>query len=154
MQICLEVDVIVHDENPCVPSPCGPNSVCQNVNSRPVCSCVPNYHGRPPNCRPECSTNSECSPSLACVNEKCRDPCIGACGWNAECRVVSHSPRCHCSGGYEGDPYSGCNKIVPRKHENPHIHYPHLIPSNPISIHLIYRYSFLIKFMHNPNLVM
>lgn len=110
----LEVE-IVYDENPCIPSPCGPNSVCQNVNLQPVCACVPNYLGRPPNCRPECSTNSECSPSLACMNERCRDPCIGSCGWNAECRVISHSPKCYCSSGYEGDPYSGCNKIIHRK---------------------------------------
>lgn len=112
------MEVITRDENPCVPSPCGPNSVCQNVNSRPVCSCVPNYYGRPPNCRPECTTNSECSPSLACVNEKCRDPCIGSCGLNAECRVVSHTPRCYCSDGYEGYPYTVCNKILPRKHSH------------------------------------
>lgn len=106
---------VVFDENPCVPSPCGPNSVCQNVNSRPVCSCVPNYYGRPPNCRPECTTNSECPPSLACINERCKDPCIGSCGWNAECRVVSHSPKCYCTVGFEGDPYTGCREIVPRK---------------------------------------
>lgn len=95
-----------------MPTPCGPNSLCKNVDSRAVCSCVANYVGRPPNCRPECVSNSECPTILACINEKCRDPCVGSCGLNAECRVVSHSPICMCIGGYSGDPFSGCTRVV------------------------------------------
>lgn len=41
--------------NPCEPSPCGPNSICQVTHSHPVCSCAPNYIGSPPFCRPECT---------------------------------------------------------------------------------------------------
>lgn len=100
--------------NPCVPSPCGPNSQCQAFGDTPSCSCLQNYIGAPPNCRPECVINSECSSNLACINEKCRDPCPGACGLNAVCSVYNHVPICTCIDGYEGDALSSCSpKPVP-----------------------------------------
>lgn len=92
-----------------MPSPCGPNAVCQAINDSPSCTCMPEFIGTPPNCRPECTSNSECANNLACVNKKCRDPCIGACGSNAECRVVSHTPNCVCPQGFIGDPFLYCN---------------------------------------------
>jgi hypothetical protein len=94
--------------NPCQPSPCGPNSQCRVVGDSPSCSCLNEYVGSPPNCRPECVRNSDCSNNLACINQKCKDPCVGACGLNAECRVVSHTPMCICTAGYIGDPFSQC----------------------------------------------
>lgn len=45
---------------------------------------------------------------------KCKDPCIGTCGENAECRVVSHTPVCICFMGYIGDPFTSCH-IEPMK---------------------------------------
>jgi hypothetical protein len=104
---------VLSDENvnPCVPSPCGPNSICRVQDKRAVCTCVPNYIGRPPNCRPECVSNSECPSNKACVNEKCVDPCVGSCGPNADCRVVSHRPMCTCQAGFTGDPFSGCSRV-------------------------------------------
>lgn len=66
------------------------------------------FEGVPPNCRPECTSNSECPNHLACINNKCGDPCIGACGLMAQCRVVSHTPNCVCPPGYNGDPFSFC----------------------------------------------
>lgn len=95
--------------NPCEPSPCGPNSVCKISNEGPICACQPNYKGSPPNCRPECISNSECDHNLACKNLKCTDPCTNTCGSNAECRVVSHVPICICLPGYTGDPFSYCS---------------------------------------------
>lgn len=95
--------------NPCVPSPCGPNSQCRLIGSQPACSCLPNFVGRPPNCRPECINDSECPNNLACKNEKCRDPCPGACGVNAQCTVVNHGPVCSCFQGYIGDPFNSCS---------------------------------------------
>lgn len=95
----------------CVPSPCGPNSKCQVVGETPVCSCLQNYIGRAPNCRPECTTNSECSRALACVNERCVDPCPGTCGSNAICSVNNHQPTCRCVDQYTGDPFSVCSPI-------------------------------------------
>lgn len=96
--------------NPCQPSPCGPYAECRVIAESPSCSCLPEYRGSPPNCRPECVSNSECSSHLACMNQKCRDPCPGSCGANAECRVVSHTPMCVCLSGFVGDPFSQCNR--------------------------------------------
>lgn len=69
---------------------------------------MPEFVGSPPNCRPECISNSECASNLACVNNKCKDPCPGSCGSNTECRVVSHTAMCVCLIGYEGDPFIQC----------------------------------------------
>lgn len=98
-------------ENPCVPSPCGPNSQCRNINGQAVCSCGVGYLGSPPQCRPECVVSSECPIATACVNQKCTDPCPGICGHNAKCRVSNHSPICSCISGYSGDPFVQCNRI-------------------------------------------
>lgn len=95
--------------NPCVPSPCGPNSVCRDIGNLPACSCLPGYIGRAPNCRPECTINAECHGNLACVNEKCIDPCPGSCGLHAYCNVANHVPLCTCFEGYTGDPFRGCD---------------------------------------------
>lgn len=98
-------------QNPCHPSPCGPNSQCREINGQAVCSCVPNYIGSPPTCRPECTVNSDCPFTEACSNQKCRDPCIGACGIGAKCIVVSHSPICSCPNRYSGNPFVMCQPI-------------------------------------------
>lgn len=94
--------------NPCVPSPCGPYSKCRVVSGTGACSCLQNYIGRPPNCRPECTISEECPSNLACINERCLDPCPGSCGLNAICAVIKHSPVCTCEQGYTGDPFTGC----------------------------------------------
>lgn len=95
-------------DNLCVPNPCGPFSTCRTVQQRPVCECLPGYYGAPPQCHPECVTNSDCPKYLACVNEKCVDPCVGTCGHTAVCQVVNHNPLCSCPRGYDGDPYIQC----------------------------------------------
>jgi len=103
---------------PCQPSPCGPNAECRPINAQASCSCLAGFVGAPPNCRPECVSNSECASHLACINQKCRDPCPGQCGQNAECRVVSHSPRCFCLQGYVGDPFTACQLPLATPIEN------------------------------------
>lgn len=108
VQFILETIEPVIPTNPCQPSPCGLNSECKVSADSPACSCLPGFIGSPPSCRPECVSNSDCSEHLACINKKCRDPCPGACGSNAECRVISHTPNCFCSLGYTGDPFSQC----------------------------------------------
>lgn len=102
---------VIHDENPCVPSPCGPNAICQVKGETPSCSCLPNFIDHPPNCRPECVSNSECPNYLACLNQKCKDPCPGVCAPNAECHVISHTPICSCTPGYTGNPMAQCNVL-------------------------------------------
>lgn len=100
--------------NPCSPSPCGANSECQVVDGRPVCSCVVGMLGTPPYCRPECLIHADCPTKLACLNNKCRDPCVGSCGFNAQCTVINHQPVCSCLSGYQGDPFSSCS-LTPGK---------------------------------------
>lgn len=99
--------------NPCVPSPCGPNSECRDTNGSPSCSCSATYIGSPPNCRPECVINSECPSNLACIREKCQDPCPGSCGLNAQCSAINHVSICTCFEGYTGDPFRACTVQPP-----------------------------------------
>ena len=94
------------------PDPCGPYSQCRNSNNIAACSCLPGFEGSPPNCRPECRTPSECAKLLACINQKCRDPCPGNCGASAECEVFNHYAVCRCQQGYEGNPYESCLRVT------------------------------------------
>lgn len=105
-------------ENPCASSPCGAYAECRNVGGTASCACLTNYIGSPPNCRPECTINPDCPSDRACMREKCRDPCAGACGVNANCQVINHTPMCTCLDGYEGDPFSDC-RIKPPTTEPP-----------------------------------
>lgn len=95
--------------NPCSPSPCGPSSVCREINEQPVCSCVAGYLGVPPACRPECTVSSDCPLTEACSNQKCANPCPGTCGFRAVCNVVNHNPICSCLPGHTGDPFVQCS---------------------------------------------
>lgn len=94
---------------PCSPSPCGPNSKCRVVNGQAVCTCLPEYRGIPPSCRPECIVNAECPPHLACINKKCTDPCPNTCGLRAQCITKNHNPICTCPAGFTGDPFTFCS---------------------------------------------
>lgn len=97
--------------DPCTPSPCGPYSICKEISGNPSCSCMNGYVGSPPYCKPECISNSECPSNRACINEKCTDPCTGACGINTECHVISHSPSCSCLADYTGNPFIECHRV-------------------------------------------
>lgn len=99
--------------NSCVPSPCGPNSQCRDSGGSPSCSCLLSYVGSPPNCKPECTINAECPSNLACMREKCRDPCPGSCGVSAICNVLNHTPVCSCHEGFTGDPFTMCHMKPP-----------------------------------------
>ena len=94
--------------HPCSISPCGPNSICKVIKNRAVCSCLPNYLGSPPNCRPECQYNSDCPSNKACAHNKCVNPCLNSCGVNALCRISNHNPICSCRHGFTGDPLVNC----------------------------------------------
>ena len=100
------------DYDPCRNSPCGQFSSCivvddvKNGNFR--CECLPGHIGQPPLCHPECKSNYDCSPTHACINDRCEPPCQGACGLNADCQIVNHSPRCSCPESYVGDAYETC----------------------------------------------
>ena len=108
MTVNLAIEPI-EAEDPCFPNPCGPNSaVPRQSGARCQCSCLPDMIGSPPNCKPECVLNSDCSPQLACISRKCRDPCPGLCGTGAYCNVRNHIPLCVCNTGYQGDPFTQC----------------------------------------------
>lgn len=108
LKISVTVPQLDEARDPCVPSPCGMNALCRNTGGQASCSCSPNYLGSPPNCRPECVTNQDCISSLSCINEKCKDPCSGSCGRNAQCSVINHVSICTCLAGYKGDPFTEC----------------------------------------------
>lgn len=109
---CIAENRPVEQINPCVPSPCGANAVCREQNGAGSCTCLPEYLGNPyEGCRPECAVNTDCAPNKACTNNKCKDPCPGVCGPNAECQVTAHVPVCSCFLGYQGDPFRYCSPI-------------------------------------------
>lgn len=94
--------------DPCNPSPCGPNANCLNG----ACTCLPEYQGDPyRGCRPECILNTDCSKDKTCVRNRCKDPCPGTCGQNAECVVINHIPMCNCLTGYEGNAFTLCSLV-------------------------------------------
>lgn len=95
-------------EEPCNPSPCGPYSNCRVIDNHAVCSCQSDYVGSPPSCRPECIVSADCTQNTACIEHRCKDPCVGTCGLNANCQVVNHNPICSCTSGYTGDPFFEC----------------------------------------------
>lgn len=92
----------------CNPSPCGSNSHCRPSNGQAVCSCVTGFKGSPPFCRAECIVSTDCPRNRACSNQKCIDPCLGACGLSAQCSVINHNPVCSCFEQYTGDPFIQC----------------------------------------------
>lgn len=105
-------------DDPCFPSPCGPNTHCNNG----VCSCIAEYNGDPyRGCRPECVLNSDCPRNRACVQQKCVDPCPGSCGQQAICEVMNHVPMCSCPPPLEGNAFVQCRPAErdPPKLTNP-----------------------------------
>lgn len=105
------VAVSEESPNPCVPSPCGPNSICKPNGNSYICTCLPSFEGSPPSCRRECTTNNDCPSDRACINNKCKDPCPGSCGSNTVCAVRLHTPMCSCQDGYIGDPFTQCYNV-------------------------------------------
>lgn len=99
---------------PCNPNPCGPNSICRELNGQAVCTCAPEFLGSPPLCRPECILSSDCRQNEACANQRCKDPCPGTCGIQARCTVVNHNPICSCPERFTGDPFIRCDVMSKR----------------------------------------
>ena len=98
----------------CSPNTCGVNAQCLEENGKASCKCLAGFPVGDPyvSCRQDCVTNSHCSLDKACINERCVDPCPGACGTDAECRVPNHVPICTCPQGYTGSPYRRCYPIT------------------------------------------
>ena len=93
---------------------CGANAFCEDRNGMLTCVCKSEYYGNPYlGCRPECVLNSDCASNLACINNKCQDPCAGACGVGAQCSCVNHVPICFCPPQTTGDPFVSCYPAKP-----------------------------------------
>lgn len=118
------LDTSVEIRKPCEPSPCGFGAICRENNGVGSCTCPPDYLGDPyEECRPECTQNSDCLTRMACVALKCKDPCPGTCGVNAQCQSVNHLPMCTCILGYTGNPFIYCSLITETCKPHFHIFY-------------------------------
>lgn len=87
---------IVIEIDPCSSSPCNYNGECKVRND--VAYCI----------YPECIINSDCPREKACLAQKCRDPCVNACGIDSICQTINHKPVCSCPSGFMGNPYIKC----------------------------------------------
>ena len=115
--IFLSKSVAEQRPDSCATTRCGANAVCNELSSGTVCVCKPLYYGNPYlACHPECVLNQDCPSNKACINNHCENPCVGACGNNAQCQVVNHYPVCMCQQGFTGDPFVSCYVLQPRKY--------------------------------------
>lgn len=109
MSYTLFSESIIEYSSPCDPSPCGINAECLERNGAGACRCEKSFVGNPyEGCRPECIVNSDCPPMLACMQNKCKNPCPGICAPNGICQVVNHLPSCYCPPGLTGNAYVNC----------------------------------------------
>lgn len=87
---------------------CEGNKKCETRKHRPVCVCksgfVVNEYGEL-TCAPEkreCFRDDDCTSNMACVEGKCRNPCMvqmsrgAVCPGNKSCQVQDHKPICIC----------------------------------------------------------
>lgn len=76
------------------PCRCGINAVCDVLNHRASCKCLPGYTGNP---------QHGCEPPT--------NPCIpNPCGTNAMCEIDNGNPICFCPKGLTGNPFKNCSK--------------------------------------------
>lgn len=113
--------------NPCIyDNPCSSRAECRVQNHMALCRCPPGYMGNPfVQCRkeiePECREDPECPTRLACINNKCQNPCsiFEPCIRPAECEVVGSVPVrtmiCICPPGYISSGSGTCNPTKPIK---------------------------------------
>jgi hypothetical protein len=79
------------------------------LGNRVMCTCIDDYLGDPQaGCHPECTIPSDCPDNRACLNQKCRDPCPGTCGLNAQCQARNHVANCICPEGFMGNAFIQC----------------------------------------------
>lgn len=98
---------------------CGKNAICKAADHRALCLCPDGFRGEPSReCLSfECQTNDDCDVSTICDNGQCKNPCLdtGACGNNAQCKVINRHAECSCPSGYFGNPLVGCEKLQCQK---------------------------------------
>lgn len=98
--------------DPCGEAPCGKNALCRVSQHRPICLCPNGYQGEPSKeCKQiECNRDDDCDSLQMCIQGSCKNPCLqpGACGTNAQCRVINRRAQCTCPLGHVGDPRQKC----------------------------------------------
>lgn len=114
--------------NPCVyENRCAPNALCIPTNHAAVCRCPDDLpRGNPSSlCEkldvqvapPECTQDFECERDLACISEKCVNPCreIAPCDSSAICKVINSVPvrtmMCVCPDNWAPDESGRCQPI-------------------------------------------
>lgn len=109
----------VDEPNSCHRTQCGANAECHQSHGMVTCVCRPGMFGNPyVGCRPECVVNCDCPTKQSCVNNRCLDPCRGACGVGAQCQPVNHMPVCYCPQDHTGDPFVTCYPYRPGNSHN------------------------------------
>jgi len=100
--------------DPCLENPCGQGALCEVRNEVAICKCPPDYLGNAfTRCYPECTSHEECAGHQACFGLRCKDPCAGACGRNANCNVNRHKAVCSCPKDHTGHPFDECRPFTP-----------------------------------------
>ncbi|XP_064094899.1 uncharacterized protein LOC135207217 [Macrobrachium nipponense] len=98
--------------NPCRDA-CGEGAYCDVRNGRAICSCPEYFQGDPySRCYAECTAHDDCPSYQACFQLRCVDPCEGACGTGANCKVDNHKPICSCPKGHTGHPFESCRPFT------------------------------------------
>lgn len=109
--------------NPCLyENPCSPRAECLPQDHQAVCKCPPGLIGNPyidckPEVRLECVYDTDCSSTLACINSKCKDPCLELtpCNLPSKCQVIPSIPVrtmiCICPEGYISSGSGTCKPI-------------------------------------------
>lgn len=113
--------------NPCIyDNPCSPKAQCMVQNYMALCRCPTGYIGNPyVDCKqevqPECRKDGDCASHLACLNNKCQNPCtvLEPCRRPSECQVVGSLPVrtmiCICPSGYISSGSGTCQPTTPVK---------------------------------------
>ncbi|QQP34980.1 Putative LOC101893139, partial [Caligus rogercresseyi] len=105
-------------------NPCAVFADCVSRDHLAQCRCKIGYQGNPykdcsPIPPPECVEDADCSTGMACLNEKCEDPCevLRPCSELATCKVIESLPvkpmTCVCPDGYVKDENEGCKTLPP-----------------------------------------
>lgn len=100
--------------NPCAYNACAEGAYCEVRNNRVDCKCPQFFKGDPfsGGCRAECTRHDDCKSHQACFQLECVDPCVGACGSNAICKVKDHKPICSCPKDHTGHPFEACRPFT------------------------------------------
>lgn len=107
-------------------NPCAQNAICQALQHRAVCRCPdqlplgnPYAYCEPRPVEPVCRDDGDCPSKLACIDDKCQDPCavLSPCHPTAQCSVLNSVPVrtmvCECAEYEVPDASGACRKMMP-----------------------------------------